>query len=572
MKLCYDCANVIDSRADICPYCGADTEAGIMPADQRHLIPGTYLYHDRYIIGRAVDSYENGVVYAAFDTYTQMRVAITEFFPEGIATRVPGKAEMRLFRGSGNDTAFIKGLQSFVDRSESLVGRKSESGECVLACFQENNTAYTVSEPLRAGPTAVVRRTHAWVYAVLIGVIVLCAVLAVLIMLGVIDLGEEQDTGSEPSVTEEMLTVPRLIGLTEEQARAQYPDWDIEYAGGSVSDEFPAGAIIAQDPEPDALVEPDTTIMLTVNIGSSQEGAIPFLYGMGVEQARELLNDCRVTEEYAYDVSLPAGCVMASVPEFGQIIVPGQEVRLTISRGGLLSGVEIEWNDAEIGMIPGQGTLHLTCRLLPQTVNSGKVNVEWVVPDSSIALVNEGTITAIKPGSTSVTVIASMINEDTGSTVSFTDSRRLSVTGGGQAVTTAVPTAVPAIPTLQPTPTPAPVTPRPVVTSAPSTERPGSTLPPVTPRPSTPKPGTTSSPATQAPVTNAPATPAPTMAPTAAPTSSPTSVPETERPTEPPATPAPTPDRTIGPALPTIPIVRPTSTPSPIVTKPPSDF
>ncbi len=149
MKLCYDCAHVINTDQTVCPYCGADTRADPSPREAYHLTPGQMLKNYRYIVGRALGYGGFGVTYAGFDALLEKRVAIKEFLPGELATRLPGTVKVSVFPGEATETQFISGLQSFMDEAERLAKFNSvDSIVNIFDCFVENDTAYLVMELL----------------------------------------------------------------------------------------------------------------------------------------------------------------------------------------------------------------------------------------------------------------------------------------------------------------------------------------------------------------------------------------------------------------------------------------
>ena len=149
MKLCYDCAHLINSDQTVCPYCGADTREGASPREAYHLTPGHMLKDYRYIVGRALGYGGFGVTYAAFDALLEKRVAIKEFLPGELATRLPGTVQVSVFPTEATETQYISGLQSFMDEAERLAKFNSvDSIVNICDCFVENGTAYLVMEML----------------------------------------------------------------------------------------------------------------------------------------------------------------------------------------------------------------------------------------------------------------------------------------------------------------------------------------------------------------------------------------------------------------------------------------
>ncbi len=86
--LCYNCFQERESPEGPCPCCGFDL------AENEKKFPvalraGTVL-NDRYIVGRVLGQGGFGITYLALDTQLNAKVAIKEFMPDEIATRVGG--------------------------------------------------------------------------------------------------------------------------------------------------------------------------------------------------------------------------------------------------------------------------------------------------------------------------------------------------------------------------------------------------------------------------------------------------------------------------------------------------
>ena len=84
--LCYNCFQERETQEGPCPYCGFDL------AENEKKFPvalraGTVL-NDRYIIGRVLGQGGFGITYLALDTQLNAKVAIKEFMPNDIATRI----------------------------------------------------------------------------------------------------------------------------------------------------------------------------------------------------------------------------------------------------------------------------------------------------------------------------------------------------------------------------------------------------------------------------------------------------------------------------------------------------
>ena len=97
--LCYNCFSQRENPEGPCPYCGFDLEenAKKFPVALR---AGTLL-NDRYIVGRVLGQGGFGITYLAYDTQLQTKVAVKEYMPNDIATRIEGATEIG--RASGRE-------------------------------------------------------------------------------------------------------------------------------------------------------------------------------------------------------------------------------------------------------------------------------------------------------------------------------------------------------------------------------------------------------------------------------------------------------------------------------------
>ena len=110
----YICYNCFRERPDLqenpeakgpCPYCGFDLE------ENRDKFPvalraGTIL-NNRYIVGRVLGQGGFGITYVAYDTKLAAKVAVKEYMPGELATRMDGTtvSVMSAARGDGEMTS-----------------------------------------------------------------------------------------------------------------------------------------------------------------------------------------------------------------------------------------------------------------------------------------------------------------------------------------------------------------------------------------------------------------------------------------------------------------------------------
>ena len=140
---CYCCFNEALNENGICPVCGYDN-AKNREAYPLALPAGSILY-GRYIIGKVLGQGGFGITYLAQDHQTKERVAIKEFFPDTMATRI-GNTTVTPFSGARGEN-FDYGKISFLDEAKTMAdfnGNPNIAG--VQVYFEENGTAYFVME------------------------------------------------------------------------------------------------------------------------------------------------------------------------------------------------------------------------------------------------------------------------------------------------------------------------------------------------------------------------------------------------------------------------------------------
>ena len=142
-SLCYNCFRERESLEGPCSCCGfdlAENEKNFPVA----LRAGTVL-NDRYIVGRVLGQGGFGITYLALDTQLNAKVAIKEFLPSEIATRVDGTTVSVLMETRSEE--FTYGAERFQEEARPLakfIGNPNIAG--VSSYFDENDTSYFVMD------------------------------------------------------------------------------------------------------------------------------------------------------------------------------------------------------------------------------------------------------------------------------------------------------------------------------------------------------------------------------------------------------------------------------------------
>ena len=144
MARCYQCMKEYPDGYDICPHCGYDQTS---EAENLYYLPaGTVLGQGRYLVGKAVNAGGFGIVYRVWDQTFSKMVAIKEYFPSAIATRIPGTTEVRV-HSNKNMREYEVGKSRFLSEARRVAKFQTNPNVVdVYDFFEENETAYMVME------------------------------------------------------------------------------------------------------------------------------------------------------------------------------------------------------------------------------------------------------------------------------------------------------------------------------------------------------------------------------------------------------------------------------------------
>ncbi len=144
INFCANCFNATQGY-EVCPFCGYVEGTVNEPA---FMLQPRMRLQNRYIIGTILGIGGFGVTYKAFDTRLASIVAIKEYFPQNLSSRMPGETEIKMFTGE-NSKAFMLHRQRFEQEGKNLAQFANEANIVnVLDNFNDNGTAYIVMEYL----------------------------------------------------------------------------------------------------------------------------------------------------------------------------------------------------------------------------------------------------------------------------------------------------------------------------------------------------------------------------------------------------------------------------------------
>ena len=146
-KYCPFCMNEMPDSEQKCSACGKDiSEYRQLP----HTLKLGSMLNSRYLVGGVIGEGGFGITYIGLDTLLQFRVAIKEFFPNGMVNRNNTVSDEVM--SISTETAkelFSKSRENFLREARTLAKFTNESGiVAVRDFFEENRTVYIVMEYL----------------------------------------------------------------------------------------------------------------------------------------------------------------------------------------------------------------------------------------------------------------------------------------------------------------------------------------------------------------------------------------------------------------------------------------
>ncbi|MBD5139008.1 MAG: serine/threonine protein kinase, partial [Ruminococcus sp.] len=141
--VCENCFEKTESSK--CPCCGYDTENSAY--DPTMLAPGGILFK-KYIVGGVIGKGGFGITYLAYDTKTNKKVAVKEYFPYSIVHRSAGSSVVSVTSESNRET-FELGAEKFYEEAQLISKFNGNSNIVeVYEFFHENDTVYLAMEYL----------------------------------------------------------------------------------------------------------------------------------------------------------------------------------------------------------------------------------------------------------------------------------------------------------------------------------------------------------------------------------------------------------------------------------------
>lgn len=145
-KICFGCMREKEQETGKCPYCGFDLNT--YEYNNRWLRLG-HILDGKYLLGKVIGEGGFGITYIGWDLNMEVRVAIKEYFPIGLASReVRGTNQYTLVTLTGDKKeSYEHGMEKFAAEAKSLAKFYHLEGiVAVKDFFFENETAYMVME------------------------------------------------------------------------------------------------------------------------------------------------------------------------------------------------------------------------------------------------------------------------------------------------------------------------------------------------------------------------------------------------------------------------------------------
>lgn len=140
------CMTEKSNKTTVCPHCGLnEKDLNKNISDKSTVIkPGKKLNQGRYLTGAVITQDSFGITYIGYDNTSKTKVSVKEYYPADFCQR-DSKGEV--IPSSSFDYDFIFGRHKFYEEAKAIA--KITDFPVILKvidCFEENNTAYMITE------------------------------------------------------------------------------------------------------------------------------------------------------------------------------------------------------------------------------------------------------------------------------------------------------------------------------------------------------------------------------------------------------------------------------------------
>lgn len=141
-ELCLKCMQPTP-MVNYCINCGSPR---LYSQELEYALPLKTILNGRYLVGSMLGAGGFGITYIGYDLLENKIIAIKEFMPSGLVTRLPGQVAMQL---STNEKTFNDSKERFLNEARMIHHYKDNPNILqVYSLFEENKTAYYVMEYL----------------------------------------------------------------------------------------------------------------------------------------------------------------------------------------------------------------------------------------------------------------------------------------------------------------------------------------------------------------------------------------------------------------------------------------
>jgi len=273
-NLCMYCFEDMAGES-VCPHCGRDSRAAV---PQVQMLPGSLVYNDRFLIGRALGQDATGIVYSAFDTKRENKLRLREYLPRDCAERLNDGSVVPV---AGLEDQFDAGLKKLRASVESVEDPRKRH-----FFFEENGTAYIAQRKNAAAAAAPAGRRSSRhddmeesggglrriliIAAVAVAVVLIAAIVIISMVNGAVN--TNKDVTQLPTLNPDQVWVPAQTPtptpyVTPTFAALVDPDlsWMDYTYDGDVEEDYKKQEAQASTPKPDE----DTSKYSTISSKSS---------------------------------------------------------------------------------------------------------------------------------------------------------------------------------------------------------------------------------------------------------------------------------------------------------------
>lgn len=194
--------------------------------------------------------------------------------------------------------------------------------------------------------------------------------------------------------SDNVITVPNLLGMDYELAQSQYPDIVFKLGDRKHSDEYAKGQIMKQSLTSGKKMMKGETITVTVSYGPEpKEKVMEDLSNVPQQQAQEFLDNMQLGLKYLPKMenssTVAAGCVIRTDPAKGEKLEQGQTVTLWISTGPVQQKAKVPYvmgRSLEMAkkLLIGSGFNNFEVEEVESTQQAGIVVEQSIMADTEV--------------------------------------------------------------------------------------------------------------------------------------------------------------------------------------------